>query len=188
MKPHFCDDGMIMFDKYISNAKYYAEFGSGGSTYQASVKSNIIKIYSVESDKEWIDKLKLKIPNNVFYKCNFLYCDMDTIPNKWGYPGPKSNINDWINYNNALNINLSDEDKKKIDLILIDWRFRVACIMNCYNFINNDTIILFDDFTCREYYNVILNFFDIIETAGRMVALKKKNYKKLIDEYQTDKR
>lgn len=188
MKPHLCKEGMIMFEKYISKATHYAEFGSGGSTYYTALKNNIIKIYSVESDKEWIEKIKLQLPNNVLYKCNFLFHDIDTISNNWGYPGPNSNINDWIKYNNALNINLNESEKKKIDLILIDGRFRVACLMNCFNFINNDTIVLFDDFTNREYYHIILDFFEIIETGGRMVALKKKCYKQLINNFQIDPR
>jgi hypothetical protein len=41
-----------MFYKHLDNSKIYFEYGSGGSTYQASIRNNIIKIYSVESDKE----------------------------------------------------------------------------------------------------------------------------------------
>ena len=46
MKPHLCKKGMRMFEKYISKATYYAEFGSGGSTYYTALKNNIIKLYS----------------------------------------------------------------------------------------------------------------------------------------------
>ena len=34
------------------NQKIYFEYGFGGSTYQASTRDNIIKIYSVESDEQ----------------------------------------------------------------------------------------------------------------------------------------
>ena len=37
-----------MFYKYLNNTSVYFEYGSGGSTYQASTRKNIKKIYSVE--------------------------------------------------------------------------------------------------------------------------------------------
>ena len=33
-----------IFYKYLDNANYYFEYGSGGSTYQASIRNNIKKI------------------------------------------------------------------------------------------------------------------------------------------------
>ena len=52
-----------MFFKYLENANVYFEYGSGGSTYQASILDNIKKIYSVESDIKWQEKLKKIITN-----------------------------------------------------------------------------------------------------------------------------
>ena len=202
MKPSFGRTAdMSIFEKYISKAKYYAEYGSGGSTYCAALKDNVIKLYSVESDKKWTEQLYSEIPNNVHHKCSLLCIDIDAGAKKFGYPGPKSNINQWINYNNALNINLKEDEKKQIDLILIDGRFRVASILNCLNFMNEDTIVLFDDFNNRKHYHIVLDFFDIIEKGAKMVVLKKKytagKYERkklmkkcneLIKKYQTDPR
>ena len=53
MKPHFKNKDYIMFLKYLNNSKSYLEFGSGGSTFEASKKSNIEKIIFIESDPEW---------------------------------------------------------------------------------------------------------------------------------------
>lgn len=53
MKPHFKNKDYIMFLKYLNNSKSYLEFGSSGSTFEASKKSNIEKIISIESDPEW---------------------------------------------------------------------------------------------------------------------------------------
>lgn len=41
------------FYKYLYNTNVYFEYGSGGSTYQASIRKNIKTIYSVESDISW---------------------------------------------------------------------------------------------------------------------------------------
>ena len=49
-----------MFYKYLDKASHYFEYGSGGSTYQL-IKDNIKKIYSVESDEDWYNKLKEKL-------------------------------------------------------------------------------------------------------------------------------
>ena len=71
MIPHFIDDDINMFKKYIKNSKIYFEYGSGGSTHYVSTCSNIEKFYSVESDGAWIEKLKPLISDLI--KCNFIY-------------------------------------------------------------------------------------------------------------------
>ena len=48
MNPHLSKNDKKMFYKYLDKANVYFEYGSGGSTYQASIKNNIKKIYSVE--------------------------------------------------------------------------------------------------------------------------------------------
>ena len=47
-----------MFYRHLKNIDVYFEYGSGGSTYQASIRENIKTIYSVESDIQWQKKLK----------------------------------------------------------------------------------------------------------------------------------
>ena len=74
---HCKKNDINMFYKYLNNAKVYFEFGSGGSTYQASIRNNINKIYSVESDKEWFNNLKQNIKSN---NITFFYNEMDTQP------------------------------------------------------------------------------------------------------------
>jgi hypothetical protein len=173
MKPHLANNDIKMFYKYLNRTTNYFEYGSGGSTYQASIRLNIMKIYSVESDRDWHIKLRniLKNKNNI----RFIYNEMDTKPNTWGNPGPKSNKTQWINYSNYITL-LDEESKKEIDLVMIDGRFRVACCLKCFSVINNDCLIAFDDFLNRPHYHIVLNFYDIVEKTAdnRMVILKKK--------------
>ena len=132
MEPHLERNDKKMFYRYLNNSIVYFEYGSGGSTYQASIRNNIKKIYTVESDIEWQNKLK-----NIIKKRNITYIfnEMDTRPNSWGVPGSKATKQQKINYSNHM-INLSKEEQDKIDLILIDGRFRVACCLKCYDIIN----------------------------------------------------
>tara|TARA_B100001121_G_scaffold191395_1_gene167185 strand:+ start:1055 stop:1195 length:141 start_codon:yes stop_codon:yes gene_type:complete len=43
MEPHMSENDTKIFYKYLNNANYYFEYGSGGSTYQASIRNNIKK-------------------------------------------------------------------------------------------------------------------------------------------------
>lgn len=172
MEPSLAENDKLMFYKYLDNAKIYFEYGSGGSTYQASIRNNITKIYSVESDKEWHDILQQKIKSNHF---TYFYNEMDAKPNTWGHPGPNSTHIQRANYSNHLG-NLTKEEQENIDLILIDGRFRAACCLKCFGVMSYDCLIAFDDFLNRPEYHIVLDYFDIIERTNdaRMVILQKK--------------
>jgi hypothetical protein len=124
-EPLFSSNDKEMFYKYLNNSTYYLEYGNGGSTFQASIRNDIKKIISVESDIDWFNKLKEIISTPDEERFNFHYIDMKTLPNTWGYPGPNSNQNDWIKYSNIVKT-LDNDLLSKLDLILIDGRFRVA--------------------------------------------------------------
>jgi hypothetical protein len=52
----------------------------------------------------------------------------------------------------------------------------VACCLKCFDIINSDCFIAFDDFLNRIEYHIVLNFYNIIERTidNRMVILQKK--------------
>ncbi len=175
-----------LFYNYLNKSKIYYEYGSGGSTYQASIRSNIKKIYSVESDQKWQKILKTKIlKNNV----NYIFNKMNTAPNSRGYPGKNATNIQKIKYSNRIK-KLNKRQQRAIDMILIDGRFRVACCLKCYNVIKNDCFILFDDFLNRKKYHIVLKYFNIVKKTAdnKMVVLKKKKNKtipdKLIKKYE----
>ena len=183
MQPHMSHDDMLMFYRYLTKSKSYFEFGSGGSTYQASIRENIQRIISIESDSEWHAKLMSLIKNPVV---QLVYCDIKTIPNTWGHPGAGSTIDDWRKYSGAI----QKYGDKTVDLILIDGRFRVACCLKCFDIISDSCLIAFDDFLDRKPYHIVLNFYDIIEKTKdeRMAILRKKSVaspsRELIETYE----
>jgi protein O-GlcNAc transferase len=187
MEPWLGNNDKQMFYKYLDNALGYFEYGSGGSTYQAAMRDNIKVIYSVESDKEWHEKLKTTLKN--YKKINFIYNEMDVKPNNWGHPGPNSTPEQQIQYSEHIKI-LDDKIIKKIDLVFIDGRFRAACCLKCFDVIKDNCLIAFDDFLNRPQYHIVLQFYDIVEktTDNRMVILKKKSdisiSKELIQKYE----
>ena len=162
-----------LFYEYLNKATIYFEYGSGGSTYQASIRKNIKKIYSVESDIAWHNKLKqiIKTPN-----VKYIYNEMCSRPNNWGNPGKNATKEQKINYSNQI-LNLTKEEQDNIDIILIDGRFRVACCLKCFDIINDNCVIIFDDFLNRKYYHTVSNYFDVVNKTNnnKMAVLKKKN-------------
>ncbi len=74
MIPELSENDMKMFYRYLDKATVYFEYGSGGSTYQANLRPNIQKIYTVESDKTWMNKLKSQIKNDS--KITYIYNEM----------------------------------------------------------------------------------------------------------------
>jgi 16S rRNA G966 N2-methylase RsmD len=187
MEPYLAINDKKMFYKYLDNCKIYFEYGSGGSTYQASIRNNIKKIYSVESDKKWFKIVEKNIKSK---NLTYFYNEMNVLPNNWGQPGPNSTHIQHKNYSNFIK-KLNKEEQKNIDLILIDGRFRVACCLKCFDIINNNCLIVFDDFLNRQHYHIVLNYYDIVNKTidERMVILKKKKTiktipKELILEYE----
>ena len=180
MIPSFAKKDLKMFYRYLDKSKVYFEFGSGGSTYQASIRN--IKTYSVESDITWINKLK-----NV----RSIFNEMDTLPNTWGSPGINATDKQKINYSDSI-LQLTQYEQKQIQLILIDGRFRVACCLKSHSVMSSNCLIAFDDFLNRNKYHIVLNYFDIVEKTSdeRMVILRKKNVTippELIKQYELNK-
>lgn len=172
MIPHLSENDKKMFYSYLDKIQFYFEYGSGGSTYQASIRNQIHEIYSVESDMEWQNKLKATINRiNVHY----IFNEMDSRPNSWGHPGKNATDAQKINYSSHM-AKLDKEKQKKIDFVFIDGRFRVACCLKCYDIISDNCVIAFDDFLNRPEYHVVLEYFEIIQKTKdeRMVILKKK--------------
>jgi hypothetical protein len=142
-------------------------------------------------NQKWYKNVQLKIKSKNF---KYFYNEMDVLPNTWGSPGPNSTPIQHKNYSNYILI-LTKEEQKSIDLILIDGRFRVACCLKCFDVINPNCLIAFDDFLNRPHYHVVLDYYDIVNktTDNKMVILKKRINintipKELILKYELDAR
>jgi len=166
MEPKLNPLDKLLFYQHLDKATHYFEFGSGGSTYQASIRPNIKSITTVESDLIWIDKLKTNISHpDIIYN----YIDIQALPNSWGYPKKYCRKNRFPAYSDV-------KVRPNTDLVLIDGRFRVACCLKLFSQIDDACIVVFDDFLNRKYYHVVLDYYKIIKqtTDNIMVVLQKK--------------
>ena len=143
-KPFMKKKDLMGFLLFMKPNLTYFEFGSGGSTNIASYYK--LKVYSVESDVLWHNKLK-----NSNIKASFITVDLKT--SELGYPGENTTIEDWKKYFQAYDC------KYNADIILIDGRFRVVCGLDIFPKIRNDTLILVHDYENRKEYHILEKYY-----------------------------
>jgi hypothetical protein len=158
-KPIMRKKEVIAFSYFMKPGNIYFEFGSGGSTNIASYYN--VTTFSVESDIKWHRLLK---KNNI--KANYITVDLKA--QKLGYPGKGTNIEDWKKYIQAY------KKEYNADIILIDGRFRVACGLDIFNKIRNDTIVLIHNYIYRKEYKILENYYLKLKRWNTLAAFIKK--------------
>lgn len=164
-----------LFEKEIRNSIVYLEFGMGGSTFRVLQKSNA-KVYSIDSSTEWISLMReYKQIKNMERKGRLSLFHIDIGPiGEWGKPINNDQKIKFPNYSSDI-FNLVD--KKSIDTILIDGRFRVACalktIMECHQ--NEKLKVMIHDFWNRDQYHVLLKYFEVIDQVDSLGVFKIKD-------------
>ena len=153
----------------LQESNNYLEFGSGGSTFLASIysKTNII---SVESDRNWINYISEwnVLKNNK--KLKFLHVNIGNT-GEWGFPiDIENNRNSFPDYSKK-----AFDYKNSFDTVFIDGRFRVACILQTILNCSKNTKVLVHDFTFRPEYHCILKFMEIERTVDSLVLLKQRS-------------
>ena len=156
-KPLMTNNEIIALSYFMKPNNIYFEFGSGGSTNLASFYK--IKTYSVESDIKWHKKLK---DNGVV--ANYITIDLKV--RHTGYPGKGTNLNDWKKYIQAY------KSEYNANIILIDGRFRVACALDIFSKIKEDTIIFIHDYG-RKQYQILEQFYIKIKNWDTLALLIK---------------
>ena len=162
LKPSMSDEELIGFSYFMRTKNIYFEFGSGGSTNLASYYK-LNKIYSVESDIRWHNKIK----NLNLIGIIFITIDLKAKENKFGTPGPGTTVIDWEKYIQAY------KQEYNADIILIDGRFRVACCLDIFSKIKSNTLVLVHDYVNRKYYHIIEKYYIKIKSWGTLAAFFK---------------
>ena len=157
MVPMMSNSEVRVFDKYLEGATHYLEYGSGGSTVHACNYNNLRKIKSIESDYKFFLTMKEKCDRSDIRYINVGKTGL------CGIPIDKRDMYLWKNYSS----NYSSE----FDLVLIDGRFRVACLLDII-LKSGNPIILFHDFNNRPEYHIIKKYCEIIESVDTLVVLK----------------
>lgn len=161
--PHMSLEERKLFKRALRGASSYFEFGSGGSTVWA-VKHGLT-VYGVESDAQWVEGLADKLGE----KCKVAAVDIGPT-REWGHPISDDYSEKFPSYSSAIH-----SHKRPFDLILVDGRFRVACVIAAVQHLqeNHPTPLLarifIHDFWDRPAYHSVLEILeevDKVDTAG----------------------
>ena len=138
----------------VTNSKHYLEYGMGGSTIRASEICKG-KITTIETNPKFYNKIKHLIDDKVN-----VYC-MDWDCKRLGYPKQELGELDIRNYvYKPFNTNI------KYDVVLVDGRFRMACLMVVFN--NSESKIIMLDDSYRKAYKPFLEIYPPTKRLGNM--------------------
>ena len=160
------------FLRHIKDAKNYLEFGTGGSTFLTLLNSKA-DIVGVESDNNWLNYLRKWIlirKNERSGRLKLVHIDIGKTKG-WGVPVDDSEKDKWPNYSSEI---FKIIDAGKIDMVLVDGRFRVACALSTIIHCNEDAKIIIHDFNDRPEYHVLLDYLEITDSADTFAAFKVK--------------
>lgn len=150
------------------SAHIILEYGSGGSTILASEQPAKL-VFSVESDHAWAIRLQHEIDlRNLPSPALVYHVDIGPTGN-WGRPlGPEA----WTRFHRYPLAIWDEPFFRQPDVVLIDGRFRPACLMAVLLRTQKPVTVLFDDYTERPAYHSVEAFLKPKETVGRMAVFE----------------
>lgn len=152
--------------KMLSKAQHYLEFGSGKSTEFAVSYDNIKTIDCIESDPNFLEDV---IHQNELISSHIASGRVTTHPidigatGEWGFPVDESPQDIFTDY--SMKVHGLDHQH---DTILVDGRFRVACVLEILAKKYHPCNILIHDFWHRNEYHAVLNFLDVQASIDSM--------------------
>src|SRR5690606_13122234 len=127
-------------------------------------------IISVESDKAWVEKMQLVLDRDFpAAKVQLHWADIGPT-GEWGHPLDQSA---WKKYP-LYPLGVWDKPWfRHPDLILIDGRFRVGCLLAALSRLERPVTVLFDDYATRQHYaKAVERFVKPVEIIGRMARFE----------------
>jgi hypothetical protein len=179
-KKELFDGYSKLFENNLSSETIYGEYGCGQSTLYV-LKNFDIPVYSVDSSKYWINKIKNNMKGERFNKLkkknyfNINYVNIGNVEKySYGRPDDYSFRYNFIHYANDI-----WSHKFKPNFILIDGRLRVLCFLVSLKKCNPGTKIIFDDYASRKYYHIVEELIKPTFNDGRQYLFEINNKKKI---------
>lgn len=144
------------------------EYGSGGSTVLAGNMPGK-RVVSVESDLDWANTMR------EWFRANppaghVAIHHVDIGPTReWGHPADDSGFRRWPGYPFSV---WDRADFAHPDVVLIDGRFRAACLVAVALRITRPVVALFDDYRGRKAYHSVEALFEPSDITGRMARFQ----------------
>lgn len=147
-----------------AGADVILEYGSGGSTVMAADMAGK-SVTSVESDNNWAAMMQAWFADNPGASTPVIH-HADIGPTvEWGMPDGDNRWRAWPKY--PLEI-WQTEGFQQPDVVLIDGRFRIGCLLATLFNTKKTVTVFFDDYADRAPYYEVERFVKPTEIRGRM--------------------
>lgn len=156
-EPQLFDGRGELFIEAAEGIRDYYEYGVGASTIWIDGHTDA-RIVSVDTSKEWIDKVSASLP---YGKHSLTAIDVGPLGD-WGMPldfSARKNFQDYVEG--------PWKQGEDAELVLIDGRFRISCFLNTLLRGNAGTNIIFDDYWERPTYHVVEEFIEPARKSAR---------------------
>lgn len=157
LTPYMSMEERSFIEKFLNKSDTMLEWGSGGST--VCFAELVDKMYSIEHDKNWFDKINSIKPENVEY-----YFVEQNAPRT--RPTKKEEFINYINFIDTIGV-------ERYDVVFVDGRARKFCALKALDYINKESKVIIHDWE-RPIYKEVLNSYDIIDEIRRVGILRKK--------------
>ena len=164
MQPHMSAAEIAQVELQLAGRASLLEFGCGGSTLVAA--RQVQRIVGVDSDPAWLARVQEAVAGDAV---DFTPYHADIGPvGDWGYPADERRLRDWPRYHTQIWRHLSGSP----DAVLIDGRFRVACLLQSIIHCKPDCVFLFHDFANRPHYHGVLKHTDVLARVDTLAVLR----------------
>lgn len=160
--PYMPKDETVYLTQIYKKARVILEYGSGGSTRLAAATPGKF-IMSVESDLAWVRQLRRDLVGEAS-PVILQHVDIGPV-GPWGRP-----LSDdmWRGYHRYPNSVWDQSWFRQPDVVLIDGRFRTACLATVMMRTLSPVRVLFDDYGVRERYRLVEKIIKPSKIIGRM--------------------
>lgn len=166
MQPQMTAAEVTQLELQLAGRESLLEFGSGGSTIVAA--RQVGRIVSVDSDPAWLTRVAAEL-THVPVEFTPYHADIGPV-GEWGWPADESRLRDWPHYHAHIWRHLSGSP----DAVLVDGRFRVACLLQAIIHCRPDTMLIFHDFWNRPHYHIVLKHADVLARVDSLAVLRAK--------------
>jgi len=177
MEPWMTEAERRLFYELLDNATFYQEFGAGGSTVVALMRKNIKQIHTIEGARDWVDILKERKDVSSAIaggRMKLVYADIGPVK-EWGYPTGTTGQAKYPEYSGK---SAERTDGVHFDLIFVDGRFRVACLLKALKRApdseRNVKVFAIHDYTVRDYYHIVERFVRPVKTVDTLNVFQAK--------------
>jgi hypothetical protein len=168
LHPVMSDAEIDCYLRHLRRANGVLEYGVGGSTVLAA-EHGVKSLYSLDTDANWLAKTATQSAVSKMIaagNARLVHVDLGPV-GKWGWPKAPRYIHRWPIYARR-----PWRDGFKPDLVLVDGRFRVSCVMQCLLHGGSDLKIAVHDFWRRPFYHRVLQFASVVDRVDTLVVLR----------------